>query len=487
MKSNGKVSAKEENGSPSDDIVSPKNTSKRKYLIGPVTFLGLLGYATYASTIFLYYPYNVGKALFPNISVASENSAVCGSNTNGTGVENGQLIQSDVATFLVYSAVLEGIPCILSNLVYGSSSDRFGIKKMLLIPIIGLMLTEGLILVFMHYQFTLLYFLIPLVINGFGGEAFAIIQFTLSYASKITNSNKERTIAMAIMEICIGMGLLLGSITAGYIIRLSGFMWSLITSLLINIVNIVLIFSLPENTEKRNNEPWRVIHVFNSFKDSLQFYYSKKYAGLRLKFILCISIFIIGCVVLIGRNNTEILYTISPPFCLNSIQVGWFHATRGVMQHGIAMILIRLFMMFMRAESIAMIGAVSGTISLIVEGFANSTVVLFLTQVIGFGTSLGVVMVRVIMSREIPAENQGALFGGMSAFQTACTFFGSLIFSTMYRSTLYFFKGTIFLLMAGMFFISLVLTIFLFIREKSKARTYKLRQSTANIEMKPKF
>lgn len=28
---------------------------------------------------------------------------------------------------------------------------------------------------------------------------------------------------------------------------------------------------------------------------------------------------------------------------------------------------------------------------------------------------------------------------------------------------------------------------FLFIREKSKARTYKLRQSTANIEMKPKF
>lgn len=28
-------------------------------------------------------------------------------------------------------------------------------------------------------------------------------------------------------------------------------------------------------------------------------------------------------------------------------------------------------------------------------------------QVIGFGTSLGVVMVRVIMSREIPAENQG--------------------------------------------------------------------------------
>lgn len=42
----------------------------------------------------------------------------------------------------------------------------------------------------------------------------------------------------------------------------------------------------------------------------------------------------------------------------------------------------------------------------------NSVVIIklyFITsaQVIGFGTSLGVVMVRVIMSREIPAENQG--------------------------------------------------------------------------------
>ena len=49
-----------------------------------------------------------------------------------------------------------------------------------------------------------------------------------------------------------------------------------------------------------------------------------------------------------------------------------------------------------------------------------------------------------------PIFLKGALFGGMSAFQTACTFFGSLIFSAIYRGTIYLFKGTIFLLMAGM-------------------------------------
>jgi hypothetical protein len=51
----------------------------------------------------------------------------------------------------------------------------------------------------------------------------------------------------------------------------------------------------------------------------------------------------------------------------------------------------------------------------------------------------------------------GALFGGMSAVQTACNFFGSLLFSAIYKDTVYFYKGTIFLLMAGMVFISLIL------------------------------
>lgn len=61
---------------------------------------------------------------------------------------------------------------------------------------------------------------------------------------------------MVIMEICIGMGFLLGSIIVGYIICLSGFMWLLIILFFINIVNIVFIFLLFENIEKRNNELW---------------------------------------------------------------------------------------------------------------------------------------------------------------------------------------------------------------------------------------
>nr|XP_022333993.1 proton-coupled folate transporter-like [Crassostrea virginica] len=355
MQNNSETSTQQEKENSKETNVPSKLTSKRKYLVGPIAFLHLLGYAIYSSTIFLYYPYNIGKTLFVNLTVENEKSAVCGSNTNTTGEENGKQIQTEVATFLTYIALVEGIPCIFSNLLFGSLGDRFGRRKLLLIPVLGVMLAEGLIIAFMYFGVTLYYFLIPLMIHGFSGEAFAMIQFTLAYASNITKTNKQRTIGMAIMEICIGMGLLLGSVVAGYIIR---------------------------------------------------------------------------------------------------------------------------------EETIAIVGAISGTISLVAEGLTNSTVLLFLTPVIGFGISLGIVMTRVIMSREISPEQQGALFGGMSAFQTACTFFGSLMFSAIYRGTIYVFKGTIFLLMAGMFFISLILTITILLEKKSKEKTYNLQGKTISIKLK---
>ncbi|XP_048733880.2 solute carrier family 46 member 3-like [Ostrea edulis] len=458
-----------------------KNVSRRKYLIGPITFLHLLGFSIYNGTTTLYYPYSIGRELFPNSSMGREKSSICNTNTNTTDTDNGKIIQSEVATFLIYVAISAGIPCILANLFFGSISDRFEIKRLLLFPAIGILISQFFMIAFMYFDIELYYLLIPSSLLGLTGETFALIQFTLSYASKITKNGKERTVAMGLMEICIGMGILIGGVIAGYIIQAAGYIWSVVTACLVIFCNLILMCLLPEIIERKTKEPWRCLDLIKSFQKSLQFYYSKSYSGIRWKYNIGLAILVVGWVTVIGRNNTEVLFIISPPFCLNPIDVGWFHAARGIMQHGIAMVLIRVFVTCLSPEAMAIIGAISGVIAFVVEGITSSKVVLFLTTVIGFGTSMGIVMMRVIMSRETPGDKQGALFGGMAAVQTACTFFGSMLFSAIYKDTVYFYKGTIFLIMAGLVFLSLILCLLLVIIPKFMGKEYDLQSKKSKI------
>lgn len=76
-----------------------QNISRRKYLIGPVIFLHLLGFCIYSGTTVLYYPFSIRRELFPNSSTEKEKSSICNTNTNTTNTENGKIIQSEVATF----------------------------------------------------------------------------------------------------------------------------------------------------------------------------------------------------------------------------------------------------------------------------------------------------------------------------------------------------------------------------------------------------
>jgi MFS family permease len=378
MTSNGKTTSPSEKVSTKDAHL--QNISRRKYLIGPIAFLHMIGVAIHNSTTTLYYPYKTGQELFPNTSTEREKSAICSTNTNATDTDNAKVIQSEVATFLIYVAVCTGIPCILANLFFGSISDRFETKKLLLFPSIGVLISESVMITLMYYDIKLDYFLIPSSLLGLTGETFALIQFTLSYASKITKNGKERTVAMGLMEIFIGMGILLGSIVSGYIIQSAGYIWSIVTGCAIIFCNLIFIWLLPEIMEKKIKEPWRCLDVVKSFQKSLQFYYSKLYSGIRWKYNIGLAILIIGWMTVIGRNNTEVLFIISPPFCFNPVDVGWFHAARGVMQHGIAMILIRLFVIRLSPEAIAIIGAVSGIFAFVVEGVTSSKVVLFLSR-----------------------------------------------------------------------------------------------------------
>ena len=83
---------------------------------------------------------------------------------------------------------------------------------------------------------------------------------------------------------------------------------------------------------------------------------------------------------IVGKNQVEVLFIISSPFCLHvtPVLVGWFNAVKARMQQTIAMILVRVFLMCCSNELIAIFGALSGIAYFVTEIVARSTIVLFL-------------------------------------------------------------------------------------------------------------
>lgn len=351
-------------------------TSRRKYLIGPIVFLHLFTFSMFNTIINLYYPYHAGKELFPNESLTSEESSLCQSNANSSST-NEQIVQSVVAEYFLYASVCMGIPCLISNIFIGSISDRYGRKKLLFVPTFGLLIAQIVVVVFMYVNVSLYYFLIPSIFLSIMGDIFAVFQIALSYVSDITEGTKMRTVGIALVELFVGMGTLLGGVIAGYLIQSIGYIWTLIIATIVKCANLVNILLLP-STIPPTKTPWSIRETVGSLKESFQFYYSRQFAGTRWKYNLSLAIFIIVNMATIGRDGVETLYIISPPFCFTPVLVGWFHATNSVMQQAIAMILIRLFLKFFSNEVLAMFGALSGITYFVIETAARSTLMLFL-------------------------------------------------------------------------------------------------------------
>lgn len=354
-------------------------TSRRKYLIGPFVFLHALTLTLYNTTINLYYPYHVGRELFPNELVTTEKSSLCQSKTNSSST-NEKIVQSVVAEYSVYAAICMGFPCLISNILLGSMSDRYGRKQLLIIPTLGLLVAQIIVVLFMYVSIDLYYFLLPSIILAGFGDIYAVFQISLSYMSDITEASKRRTVGIALLELSAGMGVLLGQIIAGYLIQSVGYTLTVLLSCIVKSANLINIFLLPSSIQTTKTQ-WSCKVVIRSLKESFQFYYSKEFSGSRWKYNLCLVIFIIGNMTVIGRDGVETLYIISPPFCLTPVLVGWFNATKAVMQHTFAMILIRVFLKFWSNEFIAVFGAISGLIYFIIETVARSTLMLFLGKI----------------------------------------------------------------------------------------------------------
>ena len=350
----------------------PPNVSKRRFLIGPLLLLQVFSYVIQQLTLVQYSYFAFTKMYFPNetanLTVIKQESTCV--NSTESEREDQAKIQTLASNFNIYVTVALGIPNIFSNLLIGSYSDVYGRKMFISIALCGQFVKGLLLTIAIYFEINIYIFVIFSVIDGCTGSIMGTITAMLAFTADCTVPGRQRVISITILEMMLGLGALLASLSSGYLINSTGYVTpNLVVTATLGAVAITAIACLPETLHEKNTRPKTSIR--QKLNDIVAFYVLE--TEHRIVYIICIVVVL--CVGLCnqGRSNVETLYQLNAPFCWDSVLIGWYLAIRLAAQTIIGVMLLRLCMCCIGDELLGMFGAFSSAASFIMEAFATTS------------------------------------------------------------------------------------------------------------------
>ncbi|KAH3862283.1 hypothetical protein DPMN_025249 [Dreissena polymorpha] len=178
-----------------------------------------------------------------------------------------------------------------------------------------------------------------------------------------------------------------------------------------------------------------------NIKRVTSFYVSKEMKGQRARYILLTLSFSFATLTSLNRSDIETLYFLGQPFCWGPSKIGLFMTACSAAQSIVGLGSLRLLQVCLSNPVIAIISTVSLTISYIIEGLAESTLVIYFVPISGIFSFLMVPMIRGMMSNITPADKQGAMFAGVAVFEVISSLVGSIAFNGVYSLTMTFMNG----------------------------------------------
>ncbi|OWF47006.1 solute carrier family 46 member 3-like [Mizuhopecten yessoensis] len=425
--------------------------SKKKFmrfLILGFTLLSLIYSFVLAQLVIVQYVYaNIHKTYYPNVSF-STNESGCQLNTTSQLYRDQQTVQKMASQFIIYAELARGVPGIFGIFFYGSLSDKYGRKLFLLVPFIGNMLKCVLTTVGIYLDWNIYIFIIFFFIDGCGGGWVLAVSIVMSIVADVTEPGKTRIFVIAMTEISLGLGLVIGSFTSGFIIKAEGFMYALLISSCCSILPFLLLVFVPETLNKTEDQQ-RKSTTQLAFDIFVFYFRDAALNGKRKIFLVCMLIYCFVITASFGANGIETLFGLNSPFCMSSVQVGVFITMRTGIPFVLGMLLFRPLQLCLDESLIAVIANLSHSAGYILEAFAYSTLMLYFVPVLSFARTMAIPIVRGIMSSLTPQEKQGTMFAGIAIVETFCTQFGSLTSTVVYGHTVETFRGAAFLVLAG--------------------------------------
>ncbi|XP_060704235.1 proton-coupled folate transporter [Hemiscyllium ocellatum] len=335
---------------------------------------------------------------------------------------------------------------LFSATLLGPWSDRVGRRPILILPAVGLSLQAAVYLIVMYQELPVGFFLIGRLLSGLLGDFNTILAGCFSYIADISDK-PSRTFRVAVLEACLGMAGMFGSIIGGQWSKAQGYINPFWLVLALNVATVIyaVVFVKESVTAKRPGKLLTMEH----YRSVYRLYSSGQETGRRHRLCLyALSLFIV-VTVHFGVKDILILFELSSPLCWRSDQIGYGSAIEHLTYLS-SLLALKMMQCCLADFWIAQIGLLSNMAGLVTFSIAVTSAVMFTGYGIRFLAMATTPVIRAKLSKLADVTEQGALFASVACVESACSLVSTLIFSSLYPATLHFMKGFPFLFGAAL-------------------------------------
>ncbi|XP_077977723.1 proton-coupled folate transporter-like [Glandiceps talaboti] len=458
----------------STDQCTPLSRLRQTVTVEPVIFFALL-VVTIISTVRVQFVTHSVSVSF-NYSGPGQGQANgsaygdCTVNKSDPNYILGQKVQASSSYWLLSLDLVSSILSLFSTSFIGSFSENGGGRKIpMLISTTGYVLYVVSILLVVTLELPLEYFFISEVIRGLTGNYFATVAISYAVIADIT-TKEQRTARLVILEVFAFLAGCTSQVGVGYWLREHGFaspIWfaSAISAFLVLFISIWV-------KETRLRQLYDIKSVFrNQYKEIIRLFSSKYGDEFYQLVILCLAL-LMTALVYTSLPTLLLLYVIAPPFCLDSVFIGYFLAVIYVSNALGLLIGGKLLSFCMGDVSIAMLSFLSYIASLMTTAFAQSPTLILIAQAVGGLGSLNAPMIKSRISKLVGENEQGVAFSFVEAMQGIAQCISPIVFNTIYAATVDFMPNLVFFCYIFCYVVVLALICSIKIRECRKKNRF---------------
>ncbi|CAH3125439.1 unnamed protein product [Porites lobata] len=386
---------------------------------------------------------------FPYHFQQDDGDTGCGSKLNDTMKKLEKEVQTYASYVQLGIVMFSALPSIIITLFMGGWSDKVGRRPTLIVPVLGGVLDTAGVLIVMIFELPIYFLFVGAFLHGLCGYYTTIILACMSYIADTTDQT-QITLRLSIMELVVFLGGMVAQLSSGLWIEKLGFtppFWFIlachVTSLL------YAIFIVPESRVKSTSERGKLFSLDN-FKSSWRVYHEASGFTKRNLVILTASVGITDLAVM-STSSVMNLYTLHSPLCFTPEYVGYFSAFRQFMHGAGGVTAIKAFGMCLADVNVARIALLSYLGFLVMLGFSETLLLVFLSPVVGIFGGAGPPVLRGMMSKIVSLDDQGSLFSAVSSVEMLCTFVGTAMLNSLYPKSLKFNAPGFVFFLAGIF------------------------------------